>query len=951
MSLSETLYIPIDPAQLIRIESVHKGFFYQHLYGVACLLSMQESNAEYIVIDRDEDLEIAFQTEYLYIQVKTRQDNLQFSDIADTIKFFGMIRAEHAEGKRSRLPSFCIISNVPPSPKLASTLKEASWPNDITLVWPGSGHESLKIPEPWADIKSGLEICIKEAEKIPFTNLASDTLILKLAAQVQWAATGHQNHTFNKIELNSLFEQIIIQLQDFPNPHSMYRPHKDEPSLISDQKIRLITGFSGSGKTSWASQLSQYTLERVTYFDVSDLPGAAIASSLARELTARFLSTSSERQASGILAASSGVESLKVLNKYIGSQDISIIVVLDNIHQVDTIALQKVIQAASNINFVLLAQPWPAQSVITSQFGIEAEHLSGWDEDTIASEFQTLGNTIDLGSAIRLKKATCGSPLFIQNASFLTKNTYNGKASDFIHALEAQTHLEITVQEVILCQIFEQLSTNARTLSAALSLSDIPLLLDEVENILTAMAGRQKIVGLFKELSSHGVLQVFQNKQVKLHDAFYVISKAHLESLGQNSISKAKIALRDLLFTSLLKGPDLGRSSLWVRLLPQTGQVDLLIDIATMEIFHEKGNPEELKAAIESASESSELSISDRFWALDALVFWNYHDGIFKDTPSQVAKMASLVKEGNLGNKEQFNLCMKKILLASKQGDAKTAKEEYLSGLKLSDNKSLSRILRYNYAMALFQLQTFKLASDMTNALTIEYYDHLGLDPMDVIAKNPLDILPLIKKNGWQDDLKHLADCLNLYAMCCSQLNLPSGLARMHAMKFYVMSDSYMSAVKAGQDAADEVLDRFSDVIAARQILESHVLPMVQHIPLGDLSISVRSHYAVILAYDGDIEAARNEISKLSVYETTNWQKREIHEQSLLIEDIASGRKKLPYREPPSQEDINRISRIISGQDAQRWMTESDKKKLLNDKNRKNKLKEQKIQRRKNRRK
>lgn len=31
----------LDPAQLKRIESLHRGFLYQHLYGVGCLFLAQ----------------------------------------------------------------------------------------------------------------------------------------------------------------------------------------------------------------------------------------------------------------------------------------------------------------------------------------------------------------------------------------------------------------------------------------------------------------------------------------------------------------------------------------------------------------------------------------------------------------------------------------------------------------------------------------------------------------------------------------------------------------------------------------------------------------------------------------------------------------------------------------------------------------------------------------------
>jgi hypothetical protein len=65
-----------------------------------------------------------------------------------------------------------------------------------------------------------------------------------------------------------------------------YRPHETEPSFDTDRSIRLLIGFSGSGKTTWAAQGSQHSASAVAYFDVGDMPASGIASQLAREVAA-----------------------------------------------------------------------------------------------------------------------------------------------------------------------------------------------------------------------------------------------------------------------------------------------------------------------------------------------------------------------------------------------------------------------------------------------------------------------------------------------------------------------------------------------------------------------------------------------------------------------------------------------------------------------------------------
>lgn len=48
----------VSERQLIRIEAVHRGFLYQHLYGAACLLLAGAAGVERVVVERDEDVEV-----------------------------------------------------------------------------------------------------------------------------------------------------------------------------------------------------------------------------------------------------------------------------------------------------------------------------------------------------------------------------------------------------------------------------------------------------------------------------------------------------------------------------------------------------------------------------------------------------------------------------------------------------------------------------------------------------------------------------------------------------------------------------------------------------------------------------------------------------------------------------------------------------------------------------
>jgi hypothetical protein len=90
----------IDERQLGRIEAVHRGFLYQHLYAAACLLKAADGKVERIVVEGDEDVELILPGRRIYVQVKTRKESLTVGDIAGFLDRVDKIRSEHGSGVR-----------------------------------------------------------------------------------------------------------------------------------------------------------------------------------------------------------------------------------------------------------------------------------------------------------------------------------------------------------------------------------------------------------------------------------------------------------------------------------------------------------------------------------------------------------------------------------------------------------------------------------------------------------------------------------------------------------------------------------------------------------------------------------------------------------------------------------------------------------------------------------
>ena len=108
----------LDAGQLVRIESVHRGFLYQHLYAVGCLLRAQQNGVTAVLVERDEDIEVVRPDRRTYVQVKSRSKSLTWADIESALQRFDGIRKEHRSGARVGTAQFVVATNAAPGPQL-----------------------------------------------------------------------------------------------------------------------------------------------------------------------------------------------------------------------------------------------------------------------------------------------------------------------------------------------------------------------------------------------------------------------------------------------------------------------------------------------------------------------------------------------------------------------------------------------------------------------------------------------------------------------------------------------------------------------------------------------------------------------------------------------------------------------------------------------------------------
>lgn len=885
----------LDSAQLVRIEAVHRGFLYQHLYAVGCLLLAQKSSVESVTVELDEDIELNSGQGRIYVQVKTRLKPIIPSDVSGALARFAELRNEHTEGRRQGTSSFVIVANQSLGPQLHRMIEDETFPADVRFVWPQSTAEyHPALPPAWETVADAAAWCIKQAEQLNFSLLSPESLIWKLAGLVQLAATGGdagRQHAFYAKDLPALFEQLIVQLQDFPAPPALYRPQREEPSFVSDERVRIICGLSGAGKTAWAAQAAQHSTQVCAYYDAGDLPGPALASTLVRELAAKFATQEKGGLRKILLPGASGFEALRTFDTFLQQQGSNLLLVLDNVHRIPVENLRDVLHATTCIHFVLLCQPNDNIRQLEAITGLQRESLQGWDIDTVAAVVTDLGGFASAMGYEQLRSYTGGLPLYVESAARVAAEEYKGDIDTLCAELRQQENSTETAQEVILSRVYQGFEPPVQNALAFFSLSDVGLSRDEVSGYLARslnIPSRGAAI-LIKKMRATGTIETYGNQTLKVHDAVRTLGLQHLNMMDPDIVNNALLALKELLIESLRQTRDTSRFSLLTHIYIKLNDVITLIDLSGEELFYEMGITVDIMESLKQATASDSLAPIHKFWALDGLVFSELKDGISKQIAQWLEAMETLLAEHKLGYRERTAYTMKRMLFLSEKGDISEVQklaDETRPGLPDEEH---ARIFDYNHAIALWRLKRYKQAETLCMSVVDRYYALFGITPQDVIGKNSDVLWTIINlPENVHEHIKHLADAMELLAKINDAQGKVSPFLRIHAMKFYNMTAAPESLVRVGQDLADEFVAR-KDYVGAREVMEQHVLPVVNTAGLVQRLVQVRSQYAVILALVGEHKQAETEMRRLEPYfkGLTGDQRQEVEDQSTIIAHLA----------------------------------------------------------------
>jgi hypothetical protein len=849
----------VDKAQLRRIEATHRGFLYQHFYGVACLLMAGQLGWTRMRVEVDEDLELEFNGRYVYVQVKSRSKLVQFSDIASALERFEQYRARHAPGGRAGQPEFVLALNRDPAPMLSTRISAGEFPQDVRFVLPGQTIPGL--PPVWVDNEEAFSWCVARAETLPFIMVAPDVLVQSLAGAIMRMAGGldeFTRHEITAVRAAEMLKQFVQQVHEFPAPPLNYRPQDNEPSLATGASIRLIVGFSGAGKTSWAAQAALADAQPHAYFDVSDLPSSSVARALARELAARWLRDIPDGRQAVVSEALSGVEALRLVASSLRAHQHAYTVVVDNAHRLQVEDARAITEAMVALRIVFLAQPTVELGLMSTTLDAEPETLQGWGPDSIGYEASAQECTVSMATATRLRGLTAGLPLYVRSAIAVAKQEYGSDLEAFCEAFEGQSLSMDTRQHTLLTVVFNGLDERSKQVLACASLSDISLAAEEFADVVVEAFSldRLTVVRKLRSLRARGLLQAYGSQLSKVHDAMRPIALEYLIEEPEAG-RRARFRLLDLVETSLQENHEKERFPLFVRLLIDLREVAKLADLGTEEAFHEGPEFPQMWPVLEEAAIDLALTAEVRFECLDALLYYRQRHGPEETIVPLLGQMEALIDGGLEDFRPRLVFLQKSLFYFAFQGNRARVEELIDKGQALlPNNASYRRVFCYSAALALWKLRQLTRAERLLNNLVTEYLASLSID-IDELMSNPGPYIVRVRADDdYGTDCKHLADCFDLLARVSEQLQRAQPGQRKLAVRLFEITGSWDSAVRVGIDLVYQHLNR-RELPQALTLVSESLPGLVQVYGLVRHTIPLCFLHAHILGKMGQVASAR----------------------------------------------------------------------------------------------
>ncbi len=869
--------LPIDAAQLVRIESTHKGFLYQHLVGVACMFQVALGHGRAVIVERDEDIEVDHENGRWYIQVKNLKDLLCFSDIAPSLALFDRLRSAHLDGARTGIAQFFVVSSSNLGPHLAAAVAAEDWPKDVQILTPSRPNLECRI-EVHEDVVRQWQYTVRLAHAAPHSRATPETLTWKLAAIIQSLATGafaDGRHRLDRPEIEELFEQVVALVDRLPQPPALYRPQESEPELSSDDRIRIIAGAGGSGKTSWAAQAALHAPVEIVYARSRETEGRNFAAWISSHLIANLFPRKGCAAADVFQPGALGAEPLRRIDAALEPHVRNVLVLVDDAHLLDAESFAMAVQGTLRIRWLVLGRPSESLSRIADRLSLEINNLSGWSNDVISQVMAANDVICDPRSVSEVRRITNGAPMFVENIAKLAaveENSLGEYLANFLRGAHGHT---TALERFLECDVLDHLSSFARNIAVALTYVLSPLPLPAIRALAQATCGgTEREVGLaVRSLIDWRVVISIKAREYGLHDTFRSLAVQHRANLTSTQRAAAARVIKECLAPALQVQSGLPYQLVdYMRALGELGEIDVLADMASghEEWFREHGVSEDVEAVLTTAINGSEGSNQGRFLVADSLAFMALEAGDRPRAAGWIALQEKLL--GSIGGDTRdirVRLATKHVLLAKLDRDVSAARKVVDDALRWLPRSSVALlVLQYNFALVAVDAEDADIVEHVARSLIAEYLAHLRLTIAQILEADAPEIWATLGPGDHTDALRHLADCWFLLGRGMSMKGASLRFEFTLAMKLYDMADAPSSFLRTAGEVVDQLLwsQTTADPLDALRLLETTILPTMERRGLVDQLLELRSLQAVALGCVGRHADARSVLRTLEPY-------------------------------------------------------------------------------------
>lgn len=910
------MWKPLDLAQYERIRWVHHGYLYQHLICASLIVQTIEDPGPiaHLRFESDEDVEIKFQNEYLYLQIKSSQDPFIFSEAASAVVRFHKLHLSHTQGQRGMKARFGLAVGGALGLEL-STAKCNKISNELkkklATISSDNGFEYNEFMATWQKIEwytegdlinpfSTVKVCRDVSalyhdlkarlNKVIRLSHTPETTALMLAAAVNMIVSDSFPNISNRVlsadRCRALITRVAVATERLPSLPLDYIEPKGKPRLLSAESKMCLVGVSGSGKSTYisAEALKMQDGDLIYLRPRGDEP-TALLTDLCAQLAEMLSPKLSSMDVAKALSTAISLE--ERFSGLLNSIDDGTYVVIDDAHRLPTghpvaVTLLKGLASRNRVGLLLSTQPErsdgsPSIPALLRTIGqaIKVLNVPSWDHDDVARWVASHGSQLSIDTATKIAEFSGGHPLATTSLYDLAKQSYFG---DFEAAMNGiNLGAEPCTPRAIMEASYLSLSATARQVACTLALVGFTPLYSEICELVAADTLSSGLRMLFEKHVIRRIPRSDGQLSIELHETYLSLIESRMkEELSPEIQRKIHIKAAELLEKNLRsEGFRLTRVLALYNNLLLAGKIEEVTDYLTSSFISADALTRYgLGKAITGIVKRSLIHCDikeERFWLRDTLLFLYYKEyadeAVTRKLWQEQEEDYKLIDNPSQAIENAFN--HKRLLWEGRFGKLSAAKRAWhkLRSKAVDVNDSL--VADYSLATIYHTRGNHSAVLDLCADMIQQYCKLLGFGNfMNIWTEKAEDIRMMITAKPALADrwLVQLGDCMDLagrslYALKQSPVSMFS-----HACTLYNIGFALEPLLRSNLALADLLV---ADGRTAHLALE-FLLPLLDMLKREKLTfylLEVTAWAALAAARTGKTDVANRLLAEASIYD------------------------------------------------------------------------------------